>query len=152
VLQIPSHNSLAGSSFAVGKGEKHHYIPQFYLNRWAGTDGRLCEYSRPYDIVKPKFVHPSGTGYERGLYPRACRSGSGTSLPSCYPRGSRRLRVEGCAAPAGSPLLHTLRHEPLPVNQWDGCAPLFPAGRCASANISVRSFTKTPISMTLSNT
>jgi hypothetical protein len=49
-------------------GEKHHYIPMFYLKKWRGPDGRLCEYSRPYDIVKPKRVHPDGTGYVRGLY------------------------------------------------------------------------------------
>jgi Protein of unknown function (DUF4238) len=52
----------------VKKGEKHHYIPVFYLKQWRGPDGRLCEYSRPYDIVKPRRVHPDGTGYVRGLY------------------------------------------------------------------------------------
>jgi len=49
-------------------GEKHHYLPVFYLKRWAGRDGRLCEYSRPQDAVKPRMTHPSGTGYERDLY------------------------------------------------------------------------------------
>jgi hypothetical protein len=53
---------------AAGKGDKHHYIPVFYSKEWAGPDGRLCEYSRPYDVVKPKLVHPKGTGYVRGLY------------------------------------------------------------------------------------
>lgn len=50
--------------------KKHHYIPIFYLKQWAtGRDGRLCEYSKPYrDIVKPKRVHPSGTGYVDRLY------------------------------------------------------------------------------------
>ena len=53
----------------MGKlNDKHHYIPAFYLKQWAGTDGRLCEMSRPYDVVKPKQVHPDGTGYARGLY------------------------------------------------------------------------------------
>jgi hypothetical protein len=50
------------------EGEKHHYIPVFYLKQWAGADGRLCQYSRPYNQVKPKRVHPDGTGYVRGLY------------------------------------------------------------------------------------
>ena len=50
------------------EGEKHHYIPAFYLKQWAGADGRLCQYSRPYVQVKPKRVHPDGTGYVRGLY------------------------------------------------------------------------------------
>src|SRR5262245_1192702 len=48
--------------------QKHHYIPVFYLNQWRGLDDRLCEYSRPYDVVKPKRVHQDGTGYVRGLY------------------------------------------------------------------------------------
>jgi hypothetical protein len=51
-----------------GEGPKHHYIPVFYTKRWAGTDGRLCEYSRPYRQTKPRRVHPDATGYVRGLY------------------------------------------------------------------------------------
>src|SRR5262245_53815399 len=47
---------------------RHHYIPVFYLRQWAGADGRLCEYSRPYKEVKAKRRHPSGTGYVDGLY------------------------------------------------------------------------------------
>src|SRR5215471_7918469 len=60
-------------------GVKHHYIPKFYLKQWAGKDGRVCEFSRPYQRepgrvapVKPpvraRRVYPDGTGYERGLY------------------------------------------------------------------------------------
>jgi hypothetical protein len=55
-------------TIAKSAGQKHHYIPVFYLKQWAGTDGRLCEFSRPYKEVKPRRVHPDGTGYERGLY------------------------------------------------------------------------------------
>jgi len=48
---------------------KHHYIPVFYLKKWARPDGRIVEFSRPYgDLVKPRYVHPDGTGYIRGLY------------------------------------------------------------------------------------
>jgi hypothetical protein len=51
------------------EGDKHHYLPKFYLKQWAtGLDGRLCEFSMPYDTVKPKRVHPDGTGYEPDLY------------------------------------------------------------------------------------
>lgn len=32
------------------------------------ADGRLCEYSRPYDVVKPLRRHPDRTGFVRGLY------------------------------------------------------------------------------------
>jgi hypothetical protein len=53
---------------AAGKGDKHHYIPVFYTKEWAGPDRRVCEYSRPFREVKPRRVHPDGTGYIRGLY------------------------------------------------------------------------------------
>ena len=49
------------------EGDKHHYIPKFYLSQWTGGDGRLCEFSKPYDRVKPRRVHPDGTGFVRGL-------------------------------------------------------------------------------------
>ena len=52
----------------MNKGDKHHYIPKFYLKQWAGSDGKVCEFSKPFKTVKPKRVHPDGTGYERGLY------------------------------------------------------------------------------------
>jgi hypothetical protein len=48
--------------------QKQHYIPQFYQKRWVGPDGRLCEYNRPYDIVKARMVYPAATGYQAGLY------------------------------------------------------------------------------------
>lgn len=48
---------------------KHHYIPIFYLKRWAGADGRVCEYSKPFrNKVVPRRVHPAGTGYTDRLY------------------------------------------------------------------------------------
>jgi hypothetical protein len=55
-------------SARMSKEGKHHYIPVFYLKQWTGADGRLCEFSRPYDRVKPRRVHPDGTGYVHGLY------------------------------------------------------------------------------------
>jgi hypothetical protein len=48
-------------------GQKHHYIPKFYLKQWAGGDGTLCEFSRPHKEVRPRKVTPDGTGYFRGL-------------------------------------------------------------------------------------
>lgn len=52
------------------KPGKHHYLPVFYLKRWATKgDRRLCEFSRPYGgIIKPRRVHPEGTGYLHHLY------------------------------------------------------------------------------------
>lgn len=49
-------------------GQKHHYVPVFYLRQWAGADGRLCEFSRPHATVRPRMKHPDATGYVRGLY------------------------------------------------------------------------------------
>jgi hypothetical protein len=46
----------------------HHYLPVFYLKRWAGEDGRLCRFSRPYDEIKPKRVPPKKTGFVERLY------------------------------------------------------------------------------------
>jgi hypothetical protein len=47
---------------------RHHYIPEFYLKQWAGQDGRLVEYSKPWgDTVKPKRVYPRQTGFEDRL-------------------------------------------------------------------------------------
>jgi hypothetical protein len=66
VLQFSAADLVIGA--AAGKGDKHHYIPVFYSQEWAGPDGCVCEYSRPYDVVKPKRIHPDGTGYVRGLY------------------------------------------------------------------------------------
>jgi hypothetical protein len=51
----------------MSKEGKHHYIPVFYLKQWAGADGRICEFSKPYDRVKPRRVHPDGTAYVHGL-------------------------------------------------------------------------------------
>jgi hypothetical protein len=52
---------------ACQKENKHHYIPVFYLKQWAGSDDRICEFSKPSDRVKQKRVHPDGTAYVRGL-------------------------------------------------------------------------------------
>jgi hypothetical protein len=58
---------------------KHHFVPIFYLKQWAGSDGRLCEFSKPRpgsNLVKPKMTHPSGTGYTRNLYALPDRTGT----------------------------------------------------------------------------
>lgn len=48
---------------------RHHFLPVFYLKNWRGDDGRLVEFSTPFrDVVKPKRVHPKGTGYIDKLY------------------------------------------------------------------------------------
>ena len=49
------------------EGDKHHYIPKFYLERWTAKDGRLCEFSRPHKSVVATRKHTDATGYLRGL-------------------------------------------------------------------------------------
>jgi Protein of unknown function (DUF4238) len=46
----------------------HHYLPVFYLKRWAGEDGRLCRFSRPHDEIKARRVGPKKTAYIERLY------------------------------------------------------------------------------------
>jgi hypothetical protein len=47
----------------------HHYLPVFFLARWAGSDGRVCRFSLPNGKeVKAKRIVPRGTGFEPGLY------------------------------------------------------------------------------------
>jgi Protein of unknown function (DUF4238) len=53
---------------SISEPTRHHYIPIFYLKQWTGADGRLCEYSRPFDKVKAKRKHPAATAYVAGLY------------------------------------------------------------------------------------
>jgi hypothetical protein len=53
----------------MSKEPKHHYIPVFYLKRWAANDGRLVEYSRQgkHNFVTVRWTSPTGTAYVRGL-------------------------------------------------------------------------------------
>jgi hypothetical protein len=48
---------------------KHHYIPAFYLRRWAGADDKVVEFTMPVQgkLVK-KPVKPERTGYMERLY------------------------------------------------------------------------------------
>lgn len=48
---------------------KHHYIPEFYLKRWTGSDGRLERYTQPVvGKIAVRRVYPSEAGFERNLY------------------------------------------------------------------------------------
>jgi hypothetical protein len=46
----------------------HHFIPAFYLKQWAGSDGKLVEYTRKGGKLVSKNISPRSTGYERDLY------------------------------------------------------------------------------------
>lgn len=47
--------------------KKHHYLPQFFLDRWC-VDGRLMEFRRPHENLVSKRKSPAATGYETDLY------------------------------------------------------------------------------------
>lgn len=48
--------------------EDNHYVPIFYLKRWAGADGQVRVYSRPYRDAQVRRKHPAGIGYQTDLY------------------------------------------------------------------------------------
>ena len=50
------------------EGDKHHYLPKFYLKQWAGSDRRLSEFTRPYKSMIHRRKSPNSTGYQRGLH------------------------------------------------------------------------------------
>jgi hypothetical protein len=45
-----------------------HFIPVFYLKRWANLSGKLVEYTIKHDKLIAKLVGPRSTGYETDLY------------------------------------------------------------------------------------
>jgi hypothetical protein len=48
--------------------QKHHYVPEFYLKRWA-KENEIWRFSRPYGSeVKAHKVVPKGTAFEINLY------------------------------------------------------------------------------------
>jgi hypothetical protein len=46
----------------------HHFKPVFFLSRWTGKDGRLCEMRLIRGKLVVKRPHPEGTGYIKDLY------------------------------------------------------------------------------------
>src|ERR1700730_3929286 len=57
----------------------HHYVPVFYLSRWADADGTLSVYAREGGRIVVSRRNPRSTGFERELYSLAAvvlRSGN----------------------------------------------------------------------------
>lgn len=52
----------------MGEPRDHHFIPAFYLSQWAGSNGKLVEYSRKHGKLIAKPVGPRATGFETDLY------------------------------------------------------------------------------------
>ncbi|MFG1338984.1 DUF4238 domain-containing protein [Xanthobacter autotrophicus] len=51
-----------------GHPNRHHYIPVFYLKRWAGSDRRVCQFSEHMGEIVPNRRSPKATGFVDGLY------------------------------------------------------------------------------------
>lgn len=48
---------------------RHHYVPQFYISNWAGTDGLVWQRSRtPRGTFEDKRVPTRSTGFAKNLY------------------------------------------------------------------------------------
>jgi hypothetical protein len=52
----------------VSAPKKHHYVPEFYLKRWAGEDRRVSEFRRFQGKLAHRRRFPSETGFELELY------------------------------------------------------------------------------------
>lgn len=48
---------------------KHHYVPKFYLKRWADSNGQILRYRRlPTGRIASKALAPEAVGYQKDLY------------------------------------------------------------------------------------
>ena len=50
------------------EGDRHHYLPRFYLKQWTNPEGKLCEFRREHKQIRHRMTSTKGTGYVRGLY------------------------------------------------------------------------------------
>jgi hypothetical protein len=57
-----------GQQFRLQQSKKHHYVPCFYTKRWAGLDGRLVEFSKPFRSVIDRRKSPEAVGFAHDLY------------------------------------------------------------------------------------
>lgn len=90
---------------------KHHYLTVFYLNRWAGEDGQVCRFSRPYgDTVVAERVWPKGTAYEEHLY--SMRTPDGPPIADMELDFMSRLDSEAAEAMG-------LLEQGLPESKWE---------------------------------
>jgi hypothetical protein len=54
---------------AANPPRKHHFVPAFYLSRWANTDGQLTEFAKlPTGKIVARTRSPTATGFEMDLY------------------------------------------------------------------------------------
>jgi len=91
---------------AQNPARRHHYVPQFYLRAFAGSDGKIWQYKRePCGHVSERHVSPKATGFEENLY--AVREVA-TFLPERDPVGIESTflaSIDDAAAPVHRKLL-----------------------------------------------
>lgn len=91
---------------------RHHYVPQFYLQAFAGDDGKLWRYRRePSGQVSERQVSPRATGFEKHLY--TVREVA-TFLPERDPSGIESTFLAS-VDDAAAPVLRKLIGEPCPM-------------------------------------
>ncbi len=65
-------STITEQNRSKGTTMDHHYLPKFYLKKWAATDGTVLRYYRLVlptgDKIIEKRVGPRGAGFEPGLY------------------------------------------------------------------------------------
>lgn len=47
---------------------RHHYLPQFLLRNWSGSDGKLTAFGRVNGEISISRLNPRSTGFEPDLY------------------------------------------------------------------------------------
>lgn len=62
----------------------HHYLPRFYLKRWADDKQRVCRYSKPHNEIIARMVSTRSTGGKNGLY----------SIPGAPAKEAQRVEIE----------------------------------------------------------
>lgn len=78
---------------------RNHYVPQFYLEQWTGTDGLLHQYRRlPSGEMMLEKVPPEDTGYEEHLFTFRETAISGQRNPDQLETGLLQ-EIDGKAAP-----------------------------------------------------
>lgn len=75
----------------------HHYVPKFFIRRWANADDRVWAYRYPYsDKLEIKHLPPSGIGFGRDLY--ALSGGSPTKRQRIELETTQKIDSEGALA------------------------------------------------------
>jgi hypothetical protein len=95
---------------STNAARRHHYLPQFYLNRFSNGSGQVLRTFRgPDDALHEKFFVPKATGFEDDLY-----------TLTDWARPSPKLRPDAIETDVFGPIDH---HGALVVGRLDEVAP-----------------------------